>query len=622
MQYMTSRQKATEWSVTKRMVNYWCANGQIEGAYKEGSRWWIPVDVERPGEEERLRRMRAYTVRITGKKSVAVGIQDFEALRRDQMFYVDKTDFIRQWWESGETTTLITRPRRFGKTLNLSMLNCFFSVFYENRADLFEGLKVWEEKNYHKLQGRFPVIFLSFAGVKGTTFEAVLRQINYGIVEVYRRFERILDMSRFTERERQDFGRISWDMDAATAAQSVRLLTDLLYVYYGQKPIILLDEYDTPLQEAYFNSFWDEMTAFVGAFFNNSFKTNPSLGRALLTGITRICKESIFSDLNNIDVVTQTSTKYETAFGFTEEEVKVGLARVGLLDYREKVKEWYDGFTFGQRRDMYNPWSITKFIDAEGIFDIYWANTSNNKLVSSLIRKSSKNMKMAMEQLLEGEMLHVEMDEQLDFAQLEYRESAIFSLLYATGYLRVNQKNDQEYVLMLTNKEVKIVFRRIIREWFNDLDTGYGDFRRALLHDNIEEMNYYMNMVTLSTFSYFDTGTGRGNIDETERFYHGFVLGLLADLSDQFSIRSNRESGLGRYDIILRAREENGNSYIMEFKVFDRERDENMKACVARALQQIEEKQYETELVADGIARERIRKYGFAFDGKKVLIGS
>ena len=622
MQYMTSRQKATEWSVTKRMVNYWCANGQIEGAYKEGSRWWIPVDVERPGEEERLRRMRAYTVRITGKKSVAVGIQDFEALRRDQMFYVDKTDFIRQWWESGETTTLITRPRRFGKTLNLSMLNCFFSVFYENRADLFEGLKVWEEKNYHKLQGRFPVIFLSFAGVKGTTFEAVLRQINYGIVEVYRRFERILDMSRFTERERQDFGRISWDMDAATAAQSVRLLTDLLYVYYGQKPIILLDEYDTPLQEAYFNSFWDEMTAFVGAFFNNSFKTNPSLGRALLTGITRICKESIVSDLNNIDVVTQTSTKYETAFGFTEEEVKVGLARVGLLDYREKVKEWYDGFTFGQRRDMYNPWSITKFIDAEGIFDIYWANTSNNKLVSSLIRKSSKNMKMAMEQLLEGEMLHVEMDEQLDFAQLEYRESAIFSLLYATGYLRVNQKNDQEYVLMLTNKEVKIVFRRIIREWFNDLDTGYGDFRRALLHDNIEEMNYYMNMVTLSTFSYFDTGTGSGNIDETERFYHGFVLGLLADLSDQFSIRSNRESGLGRYDIILRAREENGNSYIMEFKVFDRERDENMKACVARALQQIEEKQYETELVADGIARERIRKYGFAFDGKKVLIGS
>ena len=384
----------------------------------------------------------------------------------------------------------------------------------------------------------------------------------------------------------------------------------------------MLDEYDTPLQEAYFNGFWDEMVSFVGAFFNHSFKTNPSLGRALLTGITRICKESIFSDLNNIDVVTQMSTKYDTAFGFTEEEVNAGLARVGLRDCQEKVKEWYDGFTFGLRRHMYNPWSVTKFIDAEGIFDTYWANTSNNKLVSSLLQKSSRNMKMAVEQLLEGKALHVEMDEQLDFSQLEYRESAIFSLLYATGYLRVDQRNDQEYVLMLTNKEVEIMFRRIIREWFNDMDTGYGDFRKALLHDNIEEMNYYMNMVTLSTFSYFDTGTGRGNIDETERFYHGFVLGLLADLSDQFSIRSNRESGLGRYDIILRAREENCDSYIIEFKVFDRERDEDMRACVARALQQIEEKKYESELVADGIAKERIRKYGFAFDGKNVLIGS
>lgn len=622
MQYMTSRQKATEWSVTRRMVNYWCANGEVEGAYKEGSRWLIPVDVERPGEEERLRRMRAYTIRITGRKVVGVGIQDFEALRRDQMFYVDKTDFIRQWWESGETTTLITRPRRFGKTLNLSMLNCFFSTFYENRADLFEGLKIWDEKSYHMLQGRFPVIFLSFAGVKGKSFETVFRQMNYGIVELYRRFERMLDMSQFTERERQDFGRISWDMDTSVAAQSLRLLTDLLYTYYGQKPIILLDEYDTPLQEAYFNGFWDEMVSFVGAFFNHSFKTNPSLGRALLTGITRICKESIFSDLNNIDVVTQMSTKYDTAFGFTEEEVKAGLARVGLRDCQEKVKEWYDGFTFGLRRHMYNPWSVTKFIDAEGIFDTYWANTSNNKLVSSLLQKSSRNMKMAVEQLLEGKALHVEMDEQLDFSQLEYRESAIFSLLYATGYLRVDQRNDQEYVLMLTNKEVEIMFRRIIREWFNDMDTGYGDFRKALLHNNIEEMNYYMNMVTLSTFSYFDTGTGRGNIDETERFYHGFVLGLLADLSDRFLIRSNRESGLGRYDIILRAREENCDSYIIEFKVFDRKRDEDMRACVARALQQIEEKKYESELVADGIAKERIRKYGFAFDGKNVLIGS
>ena len=563
-------------------------------------------------------------------KVISIGNQGFEDIRKNDNFYVDKTDFIREWWESGDIVTLITRPRRFGKTLNLDTLKCFFSNRYAGRSDLFEGLSIWKEEKYRELQGQYPVIFVSFATIKADNYVDARDGIISAVYRAYQEYRSVFEDDRFTGSAKMFFYELRTYINTITpdrkmANESVfgalNYLSECLFRYYEKKPIILLDEYDTPLQEAYFNSFWDEMVSFVGAFFNNSFKTNPSLGRALLTGITRICKESIFSDLNNIDVVAQTSTKYETAFGFTEEEVKVGLARVGLLDYREKVKEWYDGFTFGQRRDMYNPWSITKFIDAEGIFDTYWANTSNNKLVSSLIRKSSKNMKMAMEQLLEGEMLHVEMDEQLDFAQLEYRESAIFSLLYATGYLRVNQKNDQEYVLMLTNKEVEIMFRRIIREWFNDMDTGYGDFRRALLHDNIEEMNYYMNMVTLSTFSYFDTGTGRGNIDETERFYHGFVLGLLADLSDQFSIRSNRESGLGRYDIILRAREENGNSYIMEFKVFDRERDENMKACVARALQQIEEKQYETELVADGIARERIRKYGFAFCGKNILIG-
>ena len=448
MQYMTSRQKATEWSVTKRMVNYWCANGQIEGAYKEGSRWWIPVDVERPGEEECLRRMRAYTVRITGKKSVAVGIQDFEALRRDQMFYVDKTDFIRQWWESGETTTLITRPRRFGKTLNLSMLNCFFSVSYENRADLFEGLKVWEEKSYHKLQGRFPVIFLSFAGVKGTTFEAVLRQINYGIIEVYRRFERILDMSRFTERERQDFGRISWDMDASTAAQSVRLLTDLLYVYYGHKPIILLDEYDTPLQEAYFNSFWDEMVSFVGAFFNNSFKTNPSLGRALLTGITRICKESIFSDLNNIDVVTQTSTKYETAFGFTEEEVQQLCERYHMSF--EQTKDWYDDYTVNGI-SIYNPRSVTSAM-MNGIFDSYWTQTETYEALKMYIVRNENGLRDKIIRMIAGEHISINTKTfQNDMCTFETADD-ILTLLVHLGYLTYDFDTKTAWI---PNKEVR-----------------------------------------------------------------------------------------------------------------------------------------------------------------------
>ena len=527
-----------------------------------------------------------------------------ESFKKDRNYkiYVDKTElleYLNELVETPKNCVAVSHARRFGKSHAAGMIDAYYSLGCDS-SNLFENTKITEHADYKKYMNQYNVIHLDISSVWDFHKEDIVEAVK----------ERIID--DFKEEYGEDLN-YSKDIN--------RLINDI-YRKTNTPFVIIIDEWDCVIRNSDDKALVHQYLQFLHSLFKSE-ESKTFLALGYITGILPIKKIWDESALNNFCEYTMLKSKPITKFyGFTEEEVKVGLARVGLLDYREKVKEWYDGFTFGQRRDMYNPWSITKFIDAEGIFDTYWANTSNNKLVSSLIRKSSKNMKMAMEQLLEGEMLHVEMDEHLDFAQLEYRESAIFSLLYATGYLRVNQKNDQEYVLMLTNKEVEIMFRRIIREWFNDMDTGYGDFRRALLHDNIEEMNYYMNMVTLSTFSYFDTGTGRGNIDETERFYYGFVLGLLADLSDQFSIRSNRESGLGRYDIILRAREEYGNSYIMEFKVFDRERDENMKACVARALQQIEEKQYETELVADGIARERIRKYGFAFDGKKVLIGS
>ena len=592
MQYMTSRQKAAEWSVTRRMVNYWCANGEIEGAYKEGSRWLIPVDVERPGEEERLRRMRAYTIRITGRKIVGVGIQDFEALRRDQMFYVDKTDFIRQWWESGETTTLITRPRRFGKTLNLSMLNCFFSTFYENRADLFEGLKIWDEKSYHKLQGRFPVIFLSFAGVKGKSFESVFRQMNYGIVEIYRRFERILDMSQFTDKERQDFERISWDMDTSVAAQSLRLLTDLLYTYYGQKPIILLDEYDTPMQEAYLYGYWKEFTAFIRSLFNATFKTNPYLERAMMTGITRVSKESVFSDLNNLNVVTTTSTEYETCFGFSEEEVFQALEERGMNNQKKLVKSWYDGFIFGNTHDIYNPWSITNFLDKKQVRP-YWADTSSNSMIDELIRKASTDIKEKMEELLQGKEIVVNFDEQIVFEQLDQDENAIWSLMLVSGYLKAEQIEyrgvllEPWYHLRITNLETTAMFTTMFKGWFAKNQSNYNQFMKALLSDDIDAMNYYMNQIIMTTFSYFDVGQ-----NEPERFYHGFVLGLIADQTDIYEIRSNRESGFGRYDVMMIPKIKETKKYpaiIMEFKVRNIKREESLEDTVQTALTQIKE---------------------------------
>ena len=317
-------------------------------------------------------------------REIAIGVQDFSNLIENNYFYMDKTAFIREWWNSGDSVTLITRPRRFGKTLNMSMLECFFSNKYEGRTDLFEGLDIWKDEKFRKLQGTYPVLFLSFAGVKQTTYEKTRSLINELIVKLFVQYEWILKEDCITAKDRDFYARVSIDMDDATAALSINTLCGWLYRYYGKKCIVLLDEYDTPMQEAYVNGFWDELVAYTRALFNNTFKSNPSLERAVMTGITRVSKESIFSDLNNLTVVTTTSDRYAKSFGFTEEEVFAAMDEQGIPESeKEKVKFWYDGFTFGKVSDIYNPWSVTMYLD-ERKYDTYWANTSGNGLVSKL----------------------------------------------------------------------------------------------------------------------------------------------------------------------------------------------------------------------------------------------
>lgn len=619
MEFVTSIEKASEWGVTKRMVNYWCARGKIKGAQKSGSRWKIPMDAERPDRQDVCTALIDYVVRIEGGTTVSIGNQDFEDIRSKDMFYVDKTSFIQQWWETGDRVTLITRPRRFGKTLNLSMTECFFSMKYAGRTELFEGLKIWESEKYRKLQGTYPVIFLSFASVKEDNYKSALKSINFEIWNIFREYRDILDMGVFTQDEQDGYGEVSWDMDEETAFKSLKLLTNLLYKYYGKKPVILLDEYDTPMIEAYFSGYWDEMVRFMRIFFNNTFKSNPYMEKALLTGITIISKESMFSDMNHLDVATPTTCKYETAFGFTENEVQAALEHVGLRKYKRQVKEWYDGYVIGRCRDVYNPWTITKFMDSGGIFDTYWANTSSNTLVNTLVGKGSRRLKCDMEDLINGIPVKAYIDENIDFAELEYDENAVWGLLYTTGYLKADSVDDDLYTLSLVNGEVKKMFTKMFRKWF--ANGGYfGDFQKALLVGDVEAMNYYMEMVAKATFSYFDCGSGLGIVDVTERFYHGFVLGLLVELSNEFLITSNRESGIGRYDIMMESRDEKNDSIIIEFKVLDKKKDKDLSDCAKRALMQIEEKQYAEQLVARGVDENRIKKYGFAFEGKKVYI--
>ena len=563
-------------------------------------------------------------------KVISIGNQSFESMRERDNFYVDKTFFIKEWWENEDIVTLITRPRRFGKTLNMNMLECFFSNKYKDRGDLFEGLEIWKEEKYRKLQGTYPVIFLSFAGIKGNTFELSKKQIGDKIVELYESNRFLLESECISDTEKKRYiSFLERPMDE-DVSYKLNEMSNYLSRYYGKKVIILLDEYDTPMQEAYVNGYWEKLVAFTRSLFNATFKTNPYLERAIMTGITRVSKESIFSDLNNLVVVTTTSNQYETAFGFTEEEVFNALDEQGLSDKKQDVKSWYDGFTFGDSRDIYNPWSIINYLKYKK-FTTYWADSSSNGLINNLIQKGSPYIKTMLETLIRGEKINVIIDEQIVFSELDYSEDAVWSLMLASGYLKVIsseelnliRESDNEYELAITNREILFMFRKMILRWFTPAKQETNEFIKALINGDVESMNAYMNKVTLKTISYFNSGNSPSD-EEPERFFHGLVLGLMVDQTENYIITSNRESGYGRYDIMLEPIDKSNEKQpgiVIEFKVINPKKEKTLEETVEAALKQIEDKGYDAELVKRGVKRENIHHYGFAFMGKKVLIG-
>ncbi len=561
-------------------------------------------------------------------RTVGIGIQDFGKIIENGCFYIDKTSFIKEWWENQDEVTLITRPRRFGKTLTMSMVEQFFSLKYAGRGDLFEGLAIWREEEYRALQGTYPVISLSFANVKERDYDTARRKICHILADLYTDYAFLLESDILGEGDKEFFRRVTMDMGDVEATLAIHNLCRYLSLYYNKKVIVLLDEYDTPMQEAYVGGYWKEFVAFTRSMFNAAFKTNPYLERAIMTGITRVSRESIFSDLNNLEVVTMTTSKYGTAFGFTEDEVFAAMDEYGLEE-KDRIKSWYDGFIFGEWKDIYNPWSILNYLDKKRV-GMYWANTSSNSLVGKLIRESGRGVKESFESLLAGGHLFVPIDEQIVYDQLDHNENAIWSFLVAGGYLKVVSYEEYEtdpiikeprYELALTNYEVKLMFRNMVSGWFAGNLSDYNDFVKALLCGDVDAMNEYMNRVASETFSFFDTGKRVSGKAEPERFYHGFVLGLMVELEDRYVITSNRESGFGRYDVMLEPRKAGLDAFIIEFKVYNPKKDASLEDAVKAALVQIEEKKYEAALVGQGIPEERIRKYGFAFEGKTVLIG-
>ena len=479
---------------------------------------------------------------------------------------------------------------------------------------------------YRKLQVTYPVIFLSFANIKESDFRTTSYRIRQLLMKLYEKNDFLLDGNTLSDGEKEYFRCMESEMSEVDAPMALYQLSDYLCRYYGKKVIIILDEYDTPMQEAYIKGYWEDLVDFTRSLFNSTFKTNPYLERGLMTGITRVSRESIFSDLNNLEVVTTTSEKYATSFGFTEEEVFEALDEYGYSDRKADIKMWYDGFTFGSHTDIYNPWSILNFLD-KGKIAAYWANTSSNSLVGKLIREGDEDIKGMFENLLKRESIRCPINEQIVYNELDEEPDAIWSLLLASGYLKVIRYEEkiagksQMYELELTNLEVLDMFYNMVRGWFKKTGRNYNRFVKALLEGDLKAMNVYMNDVALKTFSYFDTGTKPSESENPEKFYHGFVLGLIVDLADEYTVVSNRESGFDRYDVMIEPKDTSKDAFILEFKVYDRNYEKTLEDTVASALAQIEEKKYDTVLTAKGISAERIHKYGFAFEGKKVLIG-
>ena len=551
-------------------------------------------------------------------RTIPIGKQSFSSLREEDSFYIDKTHFISEWWNGRDDVTLITRPRRFGKTLMLDTVRTFFSPEFKDLPELFAGLSIEQDEKLMALRGAVPVIFLSFANIKGRNYAETIESMKASLVGLYNDFKWLAD-DAFSDTEKEQFASVRLSMSDSTAQRAVQDLSKYLYRHYGVKPIILLDEYDTPMHEAWLAGYWDELVGFLRGFFNSTFKTNPYLGRGLMTGITRVSKESLFSDLNNLEVITSTSARYTDCFGFTEEEVFAAMDEYGLAD-KAGVKEWYDGFIFGDKRDIYNPWSIIKYLKT-GEFDTYWADTSSNSLVGELIGHAEAEVKMDMEKMLAGEPVTAWLDEQIVFSQLPNEPGAIWSFLIAAGYLKVLScdKVQKQYEIALTNKEVHLMMEKLIRLWFNGGRTrsASAEFRKALLTGDIPLLNMLLNKITLETFSYFDTSG-----EDSERFYHGFALGLLVDMKGRYDVESNRESGYGRYDIMLRPADAWDPGIIIEFKTLaEYHGEKSLEDTVEAALKQIRDKNYAAELLASGIPSDRINAYGIAFQGKKALVG-
>ncbi|QXE20232.1 AAA family ATPase [Clostridium sp. 001] len=551
-------------------------------------------------------------------KRISLGYSDFKRTIEDNYYFVDKTLFIKEVVEDGSAVILLPRPRRFGKSMNMSMLKCFFEKTEESNRELFRGLKIYSDKEIMKKQGQYPVIFITFKDVKDSSYDKTVEKIKDLIIEEYTKYIKLLDADILEKPEKAYFQRII-DREASEGEYELSLknLSKFLSKYYNKRVFILVDEYDVPIQSGYLNNYYDKVIEFIRNLLSGALKDNSYLEKGILTGILRVAKESIFSGLNNINVCTILSSEYSEYFGFTEEEVEETLKYYGIEANMEELKNWYNGYIFGDRV-IYNPWSVLNYVKRwKDGFKPYWTNTSSNDLVKTLVTKGGADLKRDLEELIKGNPIEKRINEDIVMGEIDKDTENVWSFLLFSGYLKVVKKRldmgEMYCNLSIPNMEVNYLYRQIILGWFKESinNDKFNIMLKSLVTGDIETFEEIFGDYIIKSSSFFDISG-----DESEKIYHSFVLGMLVALNDKYEVKSNRESGYGRYDIMIIPRDKQKLGTIIEFKKVRKK--ETIEEAVDKALKQIQEKKYRVELEDMGI--KNIQEIGIAFEGKKVLV--
>ena len=612
------REMAQIWNVTERTIAKFCKEGKISGAVKVGKSWRIPDDAEKPA-DGRVSSGKYIKTENAALRTLPIGISDY-VRAQSEYYYVDKTMLIKEFLDKKPLVSLFTRPRRFGKTLNMDMLRVFFEISDEDTSRYFMDKNIWKcGAQYQAHQGKYPVIFLTFKDVKFDTWKATIDKIRGLLQEEYGRHQELLISDRISQYEKEYFSKI---LDATAneveLTSALERLSKMLATHYEKSPIIIIDEYDTPIQEGYSKDFYDEIISFMRNFFSGAFKDNKNLSYGFLTGILRIAQESIFSGLNNLTVNSVMDEEYSQFFGFTSDEVKVMLEYYNMSDKENELKDWYDGYRFGNE-EIYNPWSVINYISRGGIPQAYWVNTGKNEILDDVMRTSTDDIAERLHALLQGESVIARIDQNVVYRSLAEEPSNIYSLLLVAGYLKTQKKElqaDGAYLceVSIPNKEIASVYKNEILSYFLQIGvitrTIANKIAESLYANDYKKLQKAIAEYLDKSISFYDGGA--------EGFYHGLMLGLIALMDNQYKIKSNRESGDGRYDVCLIPRGKRYPGIILELKWKEKLKEDALNKLGEDALAQIDNLRYDLEMKEDGITN--ILKFGIAFSGKKVVV--